>query len=117
MLTDPLTIGTLERYPASWVVSSTTDLLGSCAIAFTTGAEPDGTATFYAASWADTSSTTSVTNGVTTYSRTTQCVLAGSGAQQTGDGYPGVGDYTAWIRYTDLNSMVRVRSAGLVRFR
>lgn len=117
MLTDPLTIGSLERYPASWVVSSTTDLLGSCDLAFTTGAEPDATAIFYPASWADTASTTTVNNGVTTYSRTTQCLVAGSGAQLTGDGYPGVGDFAAWVRYTDLTGMVRVRPAGPIRFR
>lgn len=117
MLTDPLIIGSLERYPASWVVSSTVDLLGACAVTFTGGAEPDASAVFYDASWADTASTQTVINGTRAYSRTTQCVVAGSASAATGDAFPGVGDYTAWIRYTDLGGMVRVRSAGLIRFR
>lgn len=117
MLTEPLIIGPLERYPASWVISSTVDLLGSCAVAFTTGDEPGVAATFYPASWADTSATTAATNGGTTYSRTTQCVVAGSAASGGADAFPGIGDYVAWIRYTDLGGMVRVRSAGPIHFR
>lgn len=109
MLSDPIIILPLERYPASWVLSSTTALDGSCEVGFTSDSEPDATTTFYAASWADTDATAT--------SRVTQAVVAGSAVASGGDAFPGVGDYTAWVRYTDLTGMVRVRSAGLIRFR
>lgn len=109
MLTDPITILAVERYPASWKVSSTTGLNGSCQMGFTAGTDPDASTTWYTASWADTDPTQ--------LSRTTQVMVAGSVAVQAGDAFPGIGDYSSWVRYTDLAGNVRVRPAGLIRFR
>lgn len=100
-------IAAAEHYPIDWDLTAPVELTGAVAVTFTrAGAPPTADATWFAATWADPSPATT---------RRVQLTVAGSAAADSG-AFPGVGDFTTWLRYSDTSS-VRIKQAGPLRFR
>lgn len=108
-LTHPFVYPT-DHWPAEWQVTSRQLPLGGAVdVAFTRGAvPPDGAAVWWPAVWTDGNTTALV--------RVAQLIVAGSLVAGKGIN-PGVGDFTAWVRYTDGAGNVRQFEGGVFRFR
>lgn len=99
----------LEHFPVQWQLTCDRPLAGDPAVAFTrVPADLDAAAVWFPALWTE--------DDPAAAARVVQLVVAGSAAAGAG-AHPGVGDFTAWVRYTDPDGSVRIRPGGLFRFR
>lgn len=107
-MTDDL-IHSTAHYPARWTIYCSNPLSGTVDVCFTLHyTEPDAAAAWHPVPWE--------TPDETVFKRVAALPIAGSAVPGLGL-FPGVGDWTAHVRYTDVLGAQRVARGGIFRFR